>query len=339
MSFALGLGLTNECNLSCPHCYRAPERLERLELGEVRRVCEAVPLRSVNLGTGENGLHPGLRSVLGYLRDRSIPTSISSNGLTIELLSDEELRALREVEVSIDFPDEERQDEWRGRGSFGTALAALERVRRLGIDASIVAVMMRANHDRLAPIAHLAARYGATLRVNVYVPVRTAVYAPTYAEHWAAWRMLLAETSLVACTEPILGVVLGRPVSTGCGRSTLRVTPAGRVLPCVYWPEAGAAIDVLETQGARILEHPAFRDSHQIPRACTGCNFVDACRGGCASRRLLAGRLDQPDEYCPVARGDHLQLPCTLAPPRQPLKSSSACTTILTGTRTTPATH
>src|SRR6266508_2015556 len=57
-SFALGLGLTNACNLSCTFCYRDPTREDRLDLEQVRAVLGALPLRSVNLGTGENGMHP-----------------------------------------------------------------------------------------------------------------------------------------------------------------------------------------------------------------------------------------------------------------------------------------
>jgi len=37
-SFALGLGLTNECNLACAFCYRDPTRTDRLDLEQVRRV-------------------------------------------------------------------------------------------------------------------------------------------------------------------------------------------------------------------------------------------------------------------------------------------------------------
>ena len=57
-AFSVGLGLTNECDLACAHCYRDTGRIDRLSLDDVRRVCENVPVRSVNLGTGENGLHP-----------------------------------------------------------------------------------------------------------------------------------------------------------------------------------------------------------------------------------------------------------------------------------------
>ena len=47
--FSVGLGLTNECNLACAHCYRDTGRIDRLSLDDVQRVCENVPVRSVNL--------------------------------------------------------------------------------------------------------------------------------------------------------------------------------------------------------------------------------------------------------------------------------------------------
>ena len=62
---AIGLGLTNECNLACAFCYRDPTRTDRLSLDQVRAVMERLPVRSVNLGTGENGMHPELQGNSG----------------------------------------------------------------------------------------------------------------------------------------------------------------------------------------------------------------------------------------------------------------------------------
>ncbi len=44
--FALGLGLTNECNLTCAFCYRDPARVDRLGLEQVRAIMESLPVRS-----------------------------------------------------------------------------------------------------------------------------------------------------------------------------------------------------------------------------------------------------------------------------------------------------
>jgi len=53
--FALGLGLTNECNLACSFCYRDPARTDRLTLEQVQSVMKACRCGSRQFGTGENG--------------------------------------------------------------------------------------------------------------------------------------------------------------------------------------------------------------------------------------------------------------------------------------------
>ena len=85
--FSIGIGLTNECNLACAHCYRDTDRIDRLTLDDVRRICDSVPIRSVNLGTGENGLHPDFSKILRYLRDRGITTAMTSNGYSASALN------------------------------------------------------------------------------------------------------------------------------------------------------------------------------------------------------------------------------------------------------------
>ena len=165
--FSVGLGLTNECNLACAHCYRDTGRIDRLSLDDVRRVCENVPVRSVNLGTGENGLHPEFHAILRYLRDRGTTIALTSNGYTAAVLSDDELRSFADLEFSLDFATQQEQDSWRGPGNWRLVLDQTARARRLGVPVTIIAVMMRTNHDKLPEIGALAARHGASFRVNV----------------------------------------------------------------------------------------------------------------------------------------------------------------------------
>src|ERR1700741_4641770 len=108
--FALGRGLTNECNLACSFCYRDPARTDRLSLEQVRSVMESLPIRSVNLGTGENGLHPQVREILGYLRALPVQRSITSNGPSAAVPTDDELRAFHDIEFSLSYPTEAEQD-------------------------------------------------------------------------------------------------------------------------------------------------------------------------------------------------------------------------------------
>jgi radical SAM protein with 4Fe4S-binding SPASM domain len=327
MAFSVGIGLTNQCDLRCPHCYRPDMVVDRLTLGDVERVCRSLPVRSMNLGVGENGLHPEYAAILERLHERGVKTSITSNGLSVEMLPDESLKRFHSVEFSLDFPTEREHDAFRGAGNWRTVMRAIERSRALGVPVTVTSVMMRTNHDRLAALARVAADRGANLRVNIYQPSRSDRFTLTYHEFWDGLRRLAAATRLVATTEPVLAGVLGLEgfIGPGCGRSTVRVAPDGRVLPCTYWPQSRLTLDDLEAMGEGIVEAPEFRQARRLPRACAGC----PCRGGCAGRRAVTGALDGADPYCPFARADRIALDWERAPGADLPKLGSACTTVV----------
>jgi len=332
MEFSLGVGLTNACDLACAHCYRDTERIDHLTLEDVTGVCDALPVRSVNLGTGENGLHPDYPAIVAALAERGVKLSVTSNGFTLERSSDETLASFREVEVSIDFPTEAEQDAFRGPGNWKRVMASIERARRLGVTVTVLSVMMKTNYTRLADIARVAFARGANYRVNVYQPVKTDAFTLSYDEFWEGFRRLLAETRLVGTTEPILNAMLGAPFAngSGCGRRTVRVTPRGDVVPCVYWDKSDLRLGDLSRAGARgVLDSPQFVRVRHVPDACRGCPWVATCHGGCAGRRELAGGVERADPYCPLVRGRAVVLDWARAEARELLKTGSACTTVL----------
>ena len=328
--FALGLGLTNECNLACAFCYRDPARKDRLEPEQVRAVLDGLPVRSVNLGTGESGLHTRFRELLALLGSRDVKLTMTSNGYSVAVLPDEELRAFHDVELSLDYPTREEQDAQRGPGNWDLIHEQAARCRRLGVPVTFVAVMMRTNYLRLVDLARIAAAYGAPLRVNVYQAVRSDEFAVGYEQYWEGFERLLAETDALAVSEPLVRAMAGLPRGEGgCGAGTVRVTPRATVQPCVYWPGPGDPLAVLLEAGAAVVETEPFREARRVPEACQPCGFRDACLGGCAGRRRLDGALDRPDRYCPVVRGERRSLPLRLAPGRDLPKLGSACTTIV----------
>jgi radical SAM protein with 4Fe4S-binding SPASM domain len=328
--FALGLGLTNECNLACSFCYRDPTRMDRLSLEQVQSVMESLPIRSVNLGTGENGMHPQFREILDYLRNLPVKLTITSNGHSAALLSDDEMRAFHDIEFSLDYPNELEQDTQRGGGNWALVHDQAARCVRLGIPVAFIAVMMKSNYMRLGQVASVARRYGAPLRVNVYQAVRSDLYRLSYEEYWEGFRALFAETDVIAIGEPLVRAMAGLPPRTGgCGVSTVRVTPRGTTQPCVYWPGAGEPLSLLVSLRSRVVETSPFVEARTVPEACRSCVYLESCYGGCAGRRRIQNALDQPDFYCPVVRGQVQKLEIRMAAARELPKGESSCTTIV----------
>lgn len=329
-TFALGLGLTNECNLSCSFCYRDPTRVDRLSIEQVDAVMRKLPIRSVNLGTGENGMHPQFTAMLEYLRKQPIKLTITSNGHSIEMLEDAQVTAFKDVEFSLDYPSEAEQDNQRGTGNWRLLHEQAARCRRLGVPVTFISVMMRSNFDRLADIANIAGAYDAPLRVNVYQSMRSDAYALTYDEYWQGFEALFAHTDVIAIGEPLVRAMAGMPPRQGgCGVATVRVTPRATVQPCVYWPDTGAPLDLLLNLGSDVVETDAFAQARSVPEACEGCIHLPTCGGGCAGRRRLLNAIGSPDPYCPVGRGDNRALHVRMASSRELPKLDSACTTIV----------
>jgi MoaA/NifB/PqqE/SkfB family radical SAM enzyme len=325
VALSVGMGLTNDCNLHCAHCYRPTDGVHTLTLGDVARVCEHLPVGSIGLGTGENALHPQFLEIVTYLHARGIKLSIASNGYSLNTMPEEYLRCFHDVELSIDFPSEDEQDAFRGQGNWRDVHRAMERSVKAGVYVSILATMMNTNYDRMDQLAALARSLAVNLRVNVYQPVQNARFTLGYGEFWEGFRRLLGVSRLVSCTEPVVSAVLGGGVAPTCAHESVRITPLRRVTPCVYWPDSSLGLEDLSRLGVGILDTPVFRSARQVPPSAAQC----PCQGGCAGRRALLGALDQHDIYCPWNRGDAIHLDHTLAPATDLVRKRNYCTTIV----------
>jgi radical SAM protein with 4Fe4S-binding SPASM domain len=328
MPVAVGIGLTNECNLACPHCYRPTLTQQRLSVPEVETILNNLDVGSVNLGVGENGVHPEYREMLALLARREVKTAITSNGFSLNMLADDELSAFHSVELSFDFPTKEEMDKFRGEGAWEMAIESLERCQALGVPTSVAAVMMNTNYERMEEVARFATSLGCDLRVNVYQAVADEEFTLSYEQFWQGFANLFAAGPVVVCSEPLVNAIMGLETTRGnpCGQRSIRALPAGTITPCPYWPAAAARIPHLADTEQSIWDRPEFEKS---------CRFVESCAGGCASRRALRGKLDEPDEYCPVVRGEdevrrvQEMLSYTLSNPEDVPKAGNACTTVI----------
>jgi MoaA/NifB/PqqE/SkfB family radical SAM enzyme len=326
MGYSVGIGLTNDCNLNCAHCYRPTGQVYALSLDQVATICQSLPVDAMGMGTGENSLHPQFQEIVEYLRGQGIVLTMASNGHSLNTIPDETLSAFHDVEVSIDFASEREQDLFRGQGNWRAVHAAIERCTRLGIEVTILATLMNTNYGQMGDLVRLARSVGTNLRVNVYQSVHTESFALSYQQFWSAYRQLFASSLLVSCSEPVVRAVLGmEPVLSPCGRHSIRFAPQGHVIPCVYWPRRSLTLEDVPRLGVDIVDTPEFQAAREVPRSASDC----PCQGGCASRRALSGQLDRHDAYCPWIRGDEIHLEVERAPQKELPRGQNVCTTIV----------
>lgn len=172
------------------------------------------------------------------------------------------------------------------------------------------------------------------LRVNVYQPARSDLYALPYEEYWQGFRLLFEMTGVIAIGEPLVRAMAGLPpLEGGCGVNTVRVTPRATTQPCVYWPGTGGPLSELILAGPAVLNSAPFEQARTLPGACQSCDFRDSCRGECAGRRRLQGALSPPDFYCLIIRGERPRLEIRMPANRDLPKLGSSCTTIVIAQR------
>lgn len=326
---SLGVGTTANCNLSCEHCYSRPLRGQSMTLEEVKMLVkgENKKVNSINFGTGENILNPEFSKIVDWVHDRGIKMSVTSNGYTINQLSDERMKKFNDVDISLDFPDKKEQNTFRHGNSWNFVDKAIKKCQRLGVEFSITTALMNVNYKQIPSLLERAAKENCNLRTNVFKPVPKAdiwKFQLNYEQFWDAMNLMFSNGELISCSEPIVNAMLNiKPIvpQSPCGLESIRIHPDGEVMPCVYWinsesdvkhPDNGVIpaaywtkssvhINDLEKSFEPAFKNEAFKRIRTIPDYCKdNCNKVDVCGGGCASRRYLNGKLNEPDMYCPI---------------------------------------
>lgn len=290
---ALGVGITNKCQLNCPHCYSRPLAQLDMKPKDFWVLIKKYPnLKKINFGTGESILNPDFLKIMTICRQRRIAMALTTNGLTVKNLSDQHLRWFKDIDFSLDFPSAQQHDQWRGApGLFAATLTGLQRCQKLGIKTSIVCCLMNNNYQYLAGFRQLLDQYHIYLRLNLYKSAWTKKFNLKYKEFWSAIKILAKNFVLVSNSEPILSVITDESSQgSPCGECSARIHPDKSITPCVY------------LQGQKISFKKFIKLKKFLPRVCGQCTLVTACRGGCLSRRILDQRINRPDAYCPLAR-------------------------------------
>jgi len=330
----LGIGLTDRCNADCPHCYSRPENSPHdIPFETIKAIVDKLPLKSVNFGTGESIFHPQFLPIIEYVSSRGIDMAVTTNGTTAVELSDEHLKLFHDLDFSLDFPTVPEHDGWRSPGMFKSVVDGLERCAKLGVEASIVACLMKNNYHRMGALTEFAVKMGVNLRINVYKPVYRAVYKTSYQEFWSAVSAMADKAYFISCTEPIVCAAIGKNGSNSlgspCGQHSLRIHPDGKVVSCIYFTRSDLTImDLIEDSDAVFASSQKAIDL-PLNKICQGCEHLTVCQGGCASRRIY-DRTDI-DEYCFIRQNEKPKIAAKWKNSKGLVHEDYLCTMIFSG--------
>jgi len=285
----LELQITNRCNLRCRHCFIGDESdgcVEELTPEQIRKILkefeEMQGLRVLITG-GEPLTHNDFEEINKMLPEFRIRKALFTNGL---LLSEGILEKLNvhEIQISIDGL-EQAHDALRGKGTFRTAVRALEKAVKGGLETSVATMVHPLNLGDFDEMASLFEGMGVK-GWTVDVPCAKG-RLDRYPEF-----QISPEQGGKYLKYGYGGGLHSGASGFACGLHLASVTGDGRISRCTFYAEdsVGRIEEGLRTCWERI------RPIGLEELACD-CSHLEECRGGCRYRAQLIGDRLGKDLY------------------------------------------
>ena len=322
--------ITYACNLQCVHCLsssgtRDPRELSTDQAKAVLDELRDLQVFYINIGGGEPMIRKDFFEILEHAETNNIGVKFSTNGTYITAENARRLAAMNylDIQISLDGVDAATNDAVRGKGSYATAIAAMNHLRDANFGQfKISVVVTRHNVDQLDAFKALADSYGAQLRITRLRPSGRGADTwdelhPTQQQQRQIydWLMKHGENVLTgdsffhlnAFGESLPGLNL-----CGAGRVVCLIDPIGDVYACPFVIHDQFKAGSLLSDGGftKVWKESDLFLSLREPEsegACSACGSYDACQGGCMAAKFFTGiPLDGPDPECVTGHGEEL---------------------------------
>lgn len=330
--YNIGWGITNSCNMNCKFCYSKETRHKSSDAqleDWIKFIDENHEyVESINYGTGENALSNDFFTFIDYVRTKypNIKQSLTSNGYISEAIQKDKtkeeifIKAIDEVDVSLDFGNKEKHTYFRGQPkAYDWAINTLELLNKYNKLSTIVFVgfeetMQKENIDSLFKIAK---KYNSLVRLNIYRPVSESEeinkkFILSYKTLMEMLKYIGNEYEIVGLSDILLGNLLTdqKDIVENTGVDSIRILPDGSICPSTYLIDDKYK-NQYNIRQENVLENIKFDEfqSVKIPDECINCTLREKCRGGVYDRRVLWNNtLDKRDPYCPFENDDTLSM-------------------------------
>ncbi len=326
--YSIGWGLTSLCNMHCSFCYsrETREKTDDISISDwIKFVDENYEqIDSINYGTGENTIIDDFFVFIEYVRDKypSITQSVTTNGYISQRVKEKPelggifLKAIDEVDVSLDFANRERHCSFRGQGSaYDWAIQTLSALKGTDKKVTIVFVgfeesLAKENVDGLFAIAQ---KYNAMLRLNIYRPVGENKnindrFLLSYRTLFSSLEYINSQYRVIGLSDILLGNIFtpDNDITENTGVGSIRILPDGKICPSTYLinEEYSGTYSIKQKNVLSNIHFSEFENAI-IPKACANCVIKEKCRGGVYDRRILwYGTMKERDPYCPTRFGE-----------------------------------
>ncbi len=304
----VGIEITRQCNLTCPHCYTAATRksLAEFTTEEYRALIdELAALGATTIGWtgGEPLLRHDLVDLIEYANGKGIRSGITTNGVLLDYTVAERLKAanVKIVQISLDGSTPEKNEKMRrtDASSFAKIISGIHFCREFGIRVNIAMVLGRETLPDAPAMLEFAKREGiAAVRFCGFVPQgrgkgKLVKDHLNFNGNLHRLREFVASAVDLDTPRPIFDPAVG-PLPPDfsfheclAGVSTMYITCVGDVYPCTSLLNERFKIgNVRQRAISDIWDDPrmteiANYDRSQITGHCRDCTDFANCGGGC----------------------------------------------------------
>lgn len=318
--FTLQWHITQECDLSCRHCYDRSIRPDMTVdkalnvIDDFHSFCRERHVRGqISFSGGNPLLYPGFLEVYERAARKGFAVAILGNPTTRKML-DSILKIARPeyYQVSLEgLP--EHNDSIRGLGHFQRIMSFLEDLEDVGIQGQVMLTLTRDNMNQVLPLAEMLEGKVWGLAFNRLSPVGRGAalslpdptefqdFTEKYCESASRLKVLSFKDNMLNARLAARGETLfGGCTGFGCGAAFnfMALLPDGEVHACRKFPSLIGNISAASL--GEIYDGQAAIRYRTRSEACRECSIVATC-GGCPA--VVSGLgLDiakDRDPFCP----------------------------------------
>jgi radical SAM protein with 4Fe4S-binding SPASM domain len=304
----VGWEITNQCNLSCPHCYSAAARRSHDEMtaSESRNVIDImaeIGVHMIGWTGGEPLLRNDLEELIEYAWSRGIKSNLTTNGILLDQERTERLMqsGVRAIQISLDGSTPEINRRMRGTtdDEFHKIIEAIRAGKRAGTRVVLATLIGHENIEDTKAMIQLARREGADgIRFCGFSPVGRGKHkkVKNRLDLSGNMRNLLSlaeeaqsDSTIVTSFDVSFGPV---PPEFGfhkciAGMETFYLKANGDLYPCTALTDKRFCVgNIRERSLGEIWKMPEMWAISIFPReeihgACRSCDNFSQCRGAC----------------------------------------------------------
>ena len=321
--FKVYIDITLACSLQCPFCLSGAGRGQKASLPvmiieKLAAEIQELGVMYVKIGGGDPFLHPDFETIINLLRSAGCFLTISTNSavVTPQIVG---LLAKAGVRTSVSIEGMEAvNDSLRGSGHFRKALAALETLKKGGVNVLLRTTLLRQNLDDVPELVKLARNRGVKIKFSYCRPAGRAVHNQTMLSPQDSPRYLkvleyLNSPEVLSHVLMDEGMMFSQPVEVlqkllrgrmcGAANRSMHIDANGKISPCVFFGPTFSFGKIYQDGTIRDFWQGKVGNKFQTvrairqPRECDSCSRL--CKNECpANRFYFWGNYDQQDPNC-----------------------------------------